>query len=178
MKSKKVIQKAACLGVLVVLLAMFANSCNRLSRALAEGPGYDYIEQTENRDVIRITEDIGSQYGICPELLQAIIFYESSNRPEVRNKTGDIGYMQVNTRWHWERMEKLGVSDLTDGYGNILVGTDYLAELAQLYGDPVRTLMEYNGDSRAEEYTEAGKMSCYARKILKLSDKLERLHGK
>lgn len=178
MKIRNLIQKAVCLGILVVLLAIFASSCTRLSRVLAEGQGYDYIEQTEDQAVIQITEDIGNQYGICPELLQAIIFYESSNRPDIKSRTGDIGYMQVNPKWHRERMEKLGVIELADGYSNILTGTDYLSELAQEYEDPVRVLMEYNGDSQAQELTEAGKMSRYAKKILELSDKLERLHGK
>lgn len=86
--------------------------------------------------------------------------------------------MQVNPKWHRERMEKLGVIELADGYSNILTGTDYLSELAQEYEDPARVLMEYNGDSQAQELTEAGKMSRYAKKILELSDKLERLHGK
>lgn len=138
---------------------------------------YDSIENTQSIEVINITENIGSLYVICPELLQAIIYYESSNNPRAYNN-GCIGYMQISEKWHRDRMQKLGVSDLTDGYGNILVGVDYLMELAEEYGDVSLVLMKYNGDSRANELYEQGRMSDYAEKILMLSAELERKNGK
>lgn len=39
--------------------------------------------------------------------------------------------MQISSAWHQERMERLGVTDLKNPFGNILVGVDYLAELAE-----------------------------------------------
>ena len=45
--------------------------------------------------LIQYTEEIGQQYGICPELLQAIAERESSLRIYARNGTG--------TEWNaWE----------------------------------------------------------------------------
>ena len=41
-------------------------------------------------------------------------------------------------------MERLGVSDLYDPYGNILVATDYLVELFEKHGDIGLSLMIYN----------------------------------
>lgn len=140
---------------------------------------YDFIEQTENKEIIRISEEISKIYPICPELIQAQIFYESSNRREVISQCGDIGYMQVNPKWQAERMENLGVIDLTDWYGNILVGCDLLYELFQKYGEVELVLMAYNeGEELAVRKYNSGQVSDYARNIMELSEKLERKHGK
>lgn len=80
-------------------------------------------------------EEIGAKYNICPELLEAIIEQESSGNPNAVGVYGDIGLMQVIPKWHRDRMDRLGVEDLTDEYGNILVATDYLAELFSEYED-------------------------------------------
>lgn len=142
----------------------------------AAGDGYNRIEDTQNETVIEITEKVAERYAICPELLQAVVFYESSNRMSARNGKC-VGYMQVSTRYHSSRAEKLGVS-LHDGYGNILTGTDYLMELVEKYDDVATALMVYHGESNATEKAERGELSGYAKKILDLSEKLERLHGK
>lgn len=114
---------------------------------------------------------------ICPELVEAIIEAESSWNPKAKN--GDcIGLMQVSESWHRDRMARLGVTDLTDPYDNILVGVDYLSELFERYEDVGAVLMKYNGDSRLPEYLETGEMSEYAEKILTRSAELERMHGK
>lgn len=140
---------------------------------------YDFIEQTENEEVIRISEEISKIYPICPELIQAQIFYESSNIREVISQCGDIGYMQVNPRWQEGRMAKLGVYELSDGYSNILVGCDFLYELFQKYGEVELVLMAYNeGEEAAVRKYDSGQVSDYARNIMELSEKLERKHGK
>lgn len=122
-------------------------------------------------------EIICQERGICPELVEAIIERESGWDPEAVN--GDcIGLMQVSEKWHQDRMERLGVTDLTDPYDNILVGVDYLAELFEQYEDVGAVLMKWNGDSRLSEYMETGELSEYAEKVLERSAELERLHGK
>lgn len=141
--------------------------------------GYYRIEQTEDDAVIALTETISEIYPICPKLLQALIFYESSNQRTIVSKWGDVGYMQVNPKWQKDRMKKLGVSDLTDGYSNLLVGTDYLCELFTKYDDPYIALMAYNqGEKSALRMYNSGEISDYSRKIVNLSEKLERSHGK
>ena len=114
---------------------------------------------------------------IYPELVEAIIEAESSWNPKAQN--GDcIGLMQVSESWHLDRMERLGVTDLTDPYDNILVGVDYLSELFERYEDVGDVLMKWNGDSKLSEYLETGELSEYAEKVLERSAELERLHGK
>lgn len=71
--------------------------------------------------------------GIEYELALAVIEQETG----YQNVTGDngqsAGYMQVQEKWHGARMERLGVTDLTDPFGNFRVGCDYLSELLSKY---------------------------------------------
>lgn len=122
-------------------------------------------------------EDYGLAYGISQELIEAIIETESKGNPKAENK-GCIGLMQVSARWHSDRMERLGVTNLYDERENVRVGTDYLAELFQEYEDPCLVLDIYNGNSKAMYYYEKGIVSPYADKILTRAAELEREHGK
>lgn len=122
-------------------------------------------------------EEYGEMYGICPELLMAMIETESGGQENAKNG-GCIGLMQIYGKYHGERMRRLGVSDLYDARSNVLVGTDYLAELFAEYGDPALALDVYNGNSKAWANYENGVLSKYAEKILNRSQELERIHGK
>lgn len=138
----------------------------------------------EESKVEEYTEEIGKKYNISPEIIQAIIERESSYDEEATN--GDcVGLMQVSTKWNEERMEKLGITDIYDPYSNILVGTDFLAELFQIgidkgYGDDIYyVLMRYSMKTTTanklylnEEYSD------YAIGICDRAFELEREHGK
>lgn len=121
--------------------------------------------------------EIGESYGICPELLEAIIERESHGNPNAESG-GCKGLMQVYQKFHVERMARLGVTDIYDERGNILVGTDYLAELFGEYGEACLVLDVFHGDSKAMSNYESGIMSGYAEWILERSAELERAHGK
>lgn len=121
--------------------------------------------------------EIGDMYGVCPELLMAIIETESSGNPYATDGVSR-GLMQITPKWHRDRMERLGVNDLYNAYGNILVGTDYLMELAGDYGELQYALDVYNGNSKAKYNYENGILSRYAKKVTKRAEELERLHGK
>lgn len=122
-------------------------------------------------------EQIGSQYNICPELLMAVIETESSGQAYATNGNC-IGLMQVSSRYHGGRMQKLGVSNLYEEYDNILTAADYLEELFQKYKEPSLVLDMYNGNSKAMYNYENGILSTYADKILTRARELEKLHGK
>ena len=120
--------------------------------------------------------EIGNMYNICPEFIMAIIEAESSGNQYAVNG-GCKGLMQIYEKYHKDRMERLGVTDIFDIRGNILVGTDYLSELFVDYDDPGMVSMVYNGDSSANDYWNSdGALSKYANKILKRSADLELLH--
>ena len=122
--------------------------------------------------------EIGKQYHICPELLMAMIEQESSGRADIVNSAGDTGLLQVNPVWHKERMERLGVSDLTDPHSNILVAADYLAELfSENDGDIYLVLMKYNmRHETAEDMFYAGKFSDYSVMVEHRAWELQQLH--
>ena len=122
-------------------------------------------------------EEIGEMYCVCPELLMAMIETESSGNPDATNGTCK-GLMQVSEKWHSDRMKRLGVKDIKDPYGNILVATDYLMELADKYEDIGLVLDVYNGNLKAMQNAENGVLSDYASKILCRAEMLERIHGK
>lgn len=116
--------------------------------------------------------EYGQEYEICPELLMAIIETESCGQPDVENG-GCYGLMQISKKWHKDRMKRLSVRDIYDERGNILVGTDYLAELRNEYHELSLVLDIYHGDSKAFENYENGIISDYATAILERSAELE-----
>lgn len=123
--------------------------------------------------VMKMAEEIGGKYNICPEFLTAIAFRESNYNPNAEYD-GCVGLMQISPKWHVDRMERLYVSDLREPYGNMLVAADYLLELFEQYGDPGMVLQIYNGDSNSESYwNENSEMSEYAMDIIEMSEELE-----
>ena len=126
-------------------------------------------------------QEIGEMYGICPELLQAIAYYESNYHPGETSATNCQGLMQVSYRYQQSRMEKLGVNSLYDPYGNILVATDYIMEMASEYIDVYVVLVAYRyGEysSQLESCIKYGTHYSYADKVLAYSSYLEQVHGK
>ena len=120
-----------------------------------------------NAEVQRQLWQACEETGITYELALAVIWKETN----FRNITGDggesFGYMQVQPRWHSDRMDRYGVTDLMDPYGNFLVGCDYLAELAAKDRGIEWMLHAYNGGpSYANNLAKAGKVSQYARDVL------------
>ena len=142
-----------------------------------------YRLQAENADTfispecVAYCEEIGARYGICPELLEAIMESESSGNPRAQNGNCK-GLMQINVIYHKNRMNMLGVSDIFDEKGNILLAADYLAELFREYGDVGTVLMLYNGSRDAIERGIRADYTEYAQNIMKRSEQLERRHQK
>ena len=128
-------------------------------------------------EVKEISEELGAEYNICPELIQAICWKESRFQADAVN--GDcIGIMQVSPKWHKDRMKTLGVTDLTDIRQNMTVAVDYLASLMVDGEDAEEALMRYHGESKITQRLESGEMSSYVEIILEISAELERQNGK
>lgn len=143
------------------------------STEAAEG----YISEAE---LVAICEEAGEKYQICPELLQALVERESSGYIQAINGNCK-GLAQISTRWHTERMERLGVTDIYEPRGNILVAADYLRELfdEREDDDVYYVLMRYNmAIDTANELYAAGEITDYAIGITERAAELERLHGK
>lgn len=132
-----------------------------------------YFDVPLNEDLQDHIFAVCNWYDIDPALVIAVIEKESDFRPKLMGDNGAAyGLMQVQLKWHKDRMISLGYSDLLDPYANITVGVDYLAELFER-GKPVEwVLMAYNGGpSYANRKYNAGEVSDYARKVLENSTK-------
>lgn len=85
------------------------------------------------------------QYQIPPELVLAVIEKESGYDVAATGDSGKSqGLMQIQLRWHKERMIRLACTDLYDPRQNVTVGVDFLAELLGQYQTVEMALMVYN----------------------------------
>ena len=113
-------------------------------------------------------------YDIDPALVMAVIGQESNYDADAIGDSGkSFGLMQVQKRFHEDRMDKLGVTDLLDPYQNVAVGIDILAEKVK-QGGLEWGLMAYNGgNSYANDMKAIGNVSEYTVSVIKLYEELK-----
>ena len=88
-----------------------------------------------------------------------------------------IGLMQIQPRWHSERMEQLGCTDLYDPYQNVTVGISILAEKLAKYDSAGEALTAYNAGDYGAYTHYFGKgiyANAYAEKILAYAEELRK----
>lgn len=134
--------------IIMLLAASFRNGMN--TDMIPYKQQIDYIYDY----VFEIIEE--GDYDIHPAFILAVIETESTYKWQAKN--GDhYGLMQINPKWHHDRMKKLGVSDLqANPYDNIRVGVDYISDLFEQYDNPYDVLNVYNSgstDGYAHEYS-------------------------
>lgn len=140
-------------------------------RAVAEAEQYLSQKGIEVPEYIAdICERVGTEYGIEPELLEAIGWKESRYDSTAVSGTNK-GICQVSTYWHADRMTRLGVTDIFDPEQNIRIAADLLAELSDSYDSTERVLMAYNGDHRKT-------VSKYATEVVNIKNALRTVHSK
>lgn len=112
-----------------------------------------------------------SAYDIDPAIIMAMIDRESDFRADVVGDNGNsFGLMQIQKKWHTERMEDLGCTDLLNPYDNVTVGINYLGELLDRDKGIEWALAAYNaGPSGAN----SGLGTAYAAAVMKNSEKLK-----
>lgn len=112
--------------------------------------------------------NLSSEYCINSKYIIAIIAEESAFNAQTTGDNGDsIGLMQIQSKWHGDRMKRLSCNDLYDPFQNITVGVDYLSELMNYYdGDIVKAIVAYQQGSYNGEITE------YALDVLKIAASL------
>jgi len=150
----------------------------------ASANGLSNIDTSESDgipfEIREYAELCGTEYNICPELLEAIAYSESRYTADATNGSC-YGLMQVNLTAHKDRIKKYGWTeeDMSDPYKNMMIASDYLAELFNEYEDVGKVLIVYNGNTSAlPAYEQYGKLSSYANKILEKAWELEELHNK
>lgn len=120
--------------------------------------------------IIQICEE----HHIDPAIVIAMIDEESEFDSDAIGDSGAaFGLMQVQPKWHRERMDRLGVTDLLDPYQNVTVGIDYFAELLALNRGIEWALMCYNGGfPYANAKSANGVVSSYVKDVLGSIEKL------
>lgn len=109
------------------------------------------VEQRHYCDDIPLTHeeqdwlwDACEEFDIPYALALGLIEKETRFQNLVGDDGASTGYMQIQQKWHWDRMERLGVTDLLEPSGNFRVGCDFLAELYTKYIDWSVALTVYN----------------------------------
>lgn len=129
-------------------------------------------------EVQRCIKAICAEEGIDPAVIIAMIEVESNYDSDTLGDGGNsFGLMQIQPRWHSERMQALGVTDLLDPKQNVTVGIDVLAELVAKYdGNIEMALVAYNaGPTGAYRhwFSRGVYTSDYSRKVLEISRELK-----
>lgn len=114
---------------------------------------------------------------ISPYLVFAMCERESQYKADAVGDSGNsLGIMQIQPRWHQERMDRLGCTDLLNPYQNVTVGIDILLDLYSKNEDTAWVLMAYNGGvAYANRHYDAGNISEYAEGIMARAEELEQM---
>ena len=90
-------------------------------------------------------DKMAKRYGLDSRIIKALIEEESGWLSSAEGDNGNsVGLMQIQERWHKDRMKRLGVTNLYDSEQNITVGCDILSELLNKYGNYEDALSVYN----------------------------------
>ena len=142
--------------------------CEENRVAASVEPSRVYFDVPLDKDLQNHIMDICEERHIDPRVAFAMIKCESGFRAEATGDSGNsLGLMQIQPRWHYARMERLGCDNLLDPYQNVTVGLDLFGDLLKHYGNVEHALMAYNGGgSYANEMIAAGQISTYAARVL------------
>ncbi len=140
-------------------------------------PEKKYYDIPLSKDLQDHIFKICEERDIDPAIVIGVIERESDFRPGRMGDSGkSYGLMQVMKKWHVGRMKKLGVTDLSDPYQNVLVGIDYLDELIDRDKGIEWALMAYNGGpGYANRKAAAGIVTRYAAGVLGYAQNLQRV---
>lgn len=114
-------------------------------------------------------------YGVDMPLVLAIIGQESNyNADAVGDEGNSLGLMQIQPQHHKQRMDKLGVMDLSDPYQNVEVGIDLLAELMGENKGTEWAVTAYNaGAGTADYHKTIGTRTEYVEGVMKLMEEIK-----
>jgi len=139
------------------------------------------VEEEEKYFDIALSEDLQSHIiELCeslevdPAIVMAIIVKESNCNEKALGDGGNSqGLMQIQMKWHIQRMSELNCWDMLDGYQNVTVGINYLAELFESGASVEWVLMAYNGGhAYADRKYERGEISDYAIEVMSKAEAL------
>lgn len=144
------------------------SSTNRLCESLVHSPSPSTEPEwtNYNNDIPLTCEEQEWLQSACEEfevpyaLALGLIEKETHFSNVIGDNGTSTGYMQIQQKWHWNRMEHLGVTDLLNPRDNFRVGLDFLSELYEKYGDWATALTVYNLGHNP------GYVTCYANTVM------------
>ena len=167
------------IGLILIIVAIVAvvGSCNRTeaSEAVQTKKYFDVPLSEPYQDHIF---NLCEKYEIAPEIIVAMIERESNyNASAVGDDGKSVGLMQIQEHNHYDRIERLGVTNLFDPVDNVEVGIDYLAQCIKRNGGNIEmALMAYNAGQKGAEtnYFSKGIYSnAYSQKVLEIAQRLK-----
>lgn len=131
-----------------------------------------YFDVPLSKDLQNHIFNLCANYNVKPSIIIAMIQRESNFKSKAIGDNGDsFGLMQIQPKWHKERMQRLNCTDLLDPYQNVTVGIDIFAELLDEDKGLEWALMAYNGGaSYADKKIADGIVSNYAKDVILKSD--------
>lgn len=130
-----------------------------------------YEEIPLDADVQDLIFTMCEQRGIDPAIVFAIIWRESRYDASVIGDNGNaVGLMQIQERYHADRMARLGCDNLLNPLQNVTVGIDYLAEMIGREKGVKWAVTAYNRG--AVGANRCGGCSEYAREVLAEAERM------
>ena len=116
------------------------------------------------------TMELSAEFGICYDLVFAMMFVESTFRDYIVSRTNDYGLMQINRVNHgWLRVD-YGITDFLCARQNIFAGILMISRLYETYEDLHMALMAYNmGQAGARRRWNQGFFtSTYSERVIRI----------
>lgn len=128
---------------------------------------YEEIPLAAELQTFIITEC--ERLNIRPAIIFAMCQRETNYAVDAIGDNGEsYGVLQIQPKWHYNRMLELGCTDLLDPKQNVTVALDYLIELINRYdGDICSALVAYNQGSYNGVVTE------YAETVINEAERLD-----
>ena len=172
-KWNNIFKAVSGLFLIVVTIIAIVGSCNR-TQASEEVQTKMYFDVPLSYELQDYIFNLCEKYEIAPEIVIAIIERESNYDTYAVGDNGEsVGLMQIQEHNHYDRIERLGVTNLFDAIDNVEVGVDYLAQcITRNGGNLEMALIAYNaGQSGAEtNYFSKGIYSnAYSQKVLEIA---------
>lgn len=93
-----------------------------------------------------LANSVAAQYGLPPDLVNAVVLTESAYDPSAISRAGAVGLMQLMPA----TAARYGVSDRTDPASNLRAGTAYLRDLLNMFNNDITlALAAYNAGENA-----------------------------
>lgn len=167
-------------GLILIAVAVIAivGSCSRTEASTETTSVKKYFDVPLSHNLQDHIFNLCEEYGIAPEVIVAMIERESNYDDGAVGDNGkSAGLMQIQEHYHYDRIERLGVTDLFDPFENVQVGIDFLASLIKRNGGNLEmALIAYNAGQNGAEtnYFSKGIYSnAYSQKVLKTAQILK-----